>query len=153
MGALENKIPPPIIMAVFLCVMWGVSLIGLTIELSTFTRGIVAISLLVSGVIFVAGGILTFKKAATTVNPLKPETASTLVTSGIYQITRNPMYLGLTLFLLAWSAHLCSVLAFCCVPVFVFYINRFQIVPEERALKEIFGAEFETYKSNVRRWI
>ncbi|MFT5100100.1 MAG: protein-S-isoprenylcysteine O-methyltransferase Ste14 [Planctomycetaceae bacterium] len=153
MQALENKIPPPIIMAVFLCVMWSVSFIGLTIELSAFTRGVIAILLLVSGVFFVAGGILTFKQAATTVNPLKPETASSLVTSGIYQITRNPMYVGLTLFLLAWSAYLCSVVAFCCVPVFVFYIHRFQITPEERALKEIFGSEFENYTSKVRRWI
>lgn len=153
MQALENKIPPPIIMATFLGLMWGVSHIGITFELGAWTRGVVAIFLLVSGACFAVGGILTFKKAATTVNPLKPETASSLVTSGIYQITRNPMYVGLTLVLLAWGAYLCSLLAFFCVPVFVLYINRFQIVPEERALTEIFGVEFEDYKSKVRRWI
>ena len=92
-------------------------------------------------------------RARTTINPVKPSSASSLVITGIYRLTRNPMYLGSLFILLGWAVFLANVLAFLLLPGFVLYINRFQIIPEETALSGIFGSEFATYKANVRRWL
>ena len=97
--------------------------------------------------------LLAFRRARTTVNPLRPERASTLVTTGVYRITRNPMYVGLMLALLAWSVFLASPLSLVGPVVFIAYINRFQIRPEEAVLTAKFGPVYEQYKSTVRRWL
>ena len=106
-----------------------------------------------SGVVTCTLGILEFKRAKTTVNPTKPGLSSSLVRSGIYRHTRNPMYLGFLLILVGWATWTANLLAFVVLPVFVLYMNRFQIKPEERALTSIFGDEFKAYCSETRRWI
>ena len=63
------------------------------------------------------------------------------------------MYLGLLLVLLGWAIHLSNALAVLLLPALILYMNRFQIVPEERALATRFGQEFAAYKSRVRRWL
>jgi len=105
-----------------------------------------------SGVIGIAG-VLAFRQAQTTVNPVKPESASTVVSNGIFAYTRNPMYLALLLLLLAYAIWLENMLAFVGCPLFVAYMNRFQIYPEERALEGLFGERYLVYKQKVRRWI
>jgi protein-S-isoprenylcysteine O-methyltransferase Ste14 len=75
------------------------------------------------------------------------------VTSGIYGFTRNPMYLGMLFVLIGWALYLGNALALLLLPVFIFYMNRFQIEPEERVLTTLFGPEFLEYASRVRRWI
>ncbi len=84
---------------------------------------------------------------------LQPERTSALVTTGVYRITRNPMYVGLLLGLLAWAAGLSSPVSLAGPVAFIMAINRFQIEPEEKALLAKFGPEYETYKSAVRRWL
>jgi len=133
--------------------MWGVSIYIPGIELGEALRVIVAALVALIGGFFCIGGVVSFRRAKTTVNPLKPETASALVSSGIYQVSRNPMYVGFALFLVAWAVYLSSPLALVGVIGFVLYINRFQIQPEERALAALFAAEFERYKNSVRRWV
>jgi protein-S-isoprenylcysteine O-methyltransferase Ste14 len=98
-------------------------------------------------------GAASFRRARTTVNPLKPESASSLVASGVYRVSRNPMYVGLCLVLLGWAVMLSNVLAYAIVPVFVLYMNRFQIGPEEAALERVFGADYVAYRARVRRWL
>ena len=98
-------------------------------------------------------GIASFRQAQTTVNPLKPDTATALVTSGVYGYTRNPMYLGMLAVLLAWAVFLASPAALAGVLGFWWYIGRFQIRPEERALAALFGSSFSDYTSRVRRWL
>jgi protein-S-isoprenylcysteine O-methyltransferase Ste14 len=98
-------------------------------------------------------GVVSFRRARTTVNPLQPETATTLVISGIYRVTRNPMYLGFLLGLLGELAWLGSPVALLAAPAFVTYLNRFQIAPEEAALRARFGAEFIAYTTRVPRWL
>jgi protein-S-isoprenylcysteine O-methyltransferase Ste14 len=105
------------------------------------------------GIAIAVAGILQFRRAQTTVSPLKPDAARRLVTTGIYAFTRNPMYLGLAVVLLGWAAWLGSAWALPGIAMFAAYITRFQIVPEERALRRRFGAEFEAYRERVRRWI
>jgi protein-S-isoprenylcysteine O-methyltransferase Ste14 len=97
--------------------------------------------------------LVRFRRAKTTVNPLKPEQASALVVGGIYRWTRNPMYLGMLLLLVGWAFILSSWAALAILPLFVIYLNRFQIGPEERALRARFGAEFDHYRERVRRWL
>ena len=97
--------------------------------------------------------VLSFRRAHTTVNPMQPSSASSLVTSGIYRYTRNPMYLGMLFVLVGWALYLANVLVFLFLPAFILYMNRFQIEPEERAMTALFGQEFLEYASRVRRWI
>jgi protein-S-isoprenylcysteine O-methyltransferase Ste14 len=105
------------------------------------------------GVLFVIAGVVSFRGAKTTVNPLQPELASTLVTSGVYRFTRNPMYLGFGLMLLAWCVQLESLWSMSLLVVYVFYLQRFQIQAEENALALLFEEEFIQYKKRVRRWL
>ena len=104
-------------------------------------------------VLIALAGVASFRQASTTVNPLNPENSSALVVSGIYRITRNPMYLGFLLLLAAWALMLANLAVLLLLPVFVWYMNRFQIVPEERALTSLFGNDYTTYCARVRRWI
>ena len=109
--------------------------------------------LVTTGLAFDVLGIMAFRASRTTVNPLKPERASALVTGGVYRITRNPMYVGMVFLLLAWAVYLSAVLPFAGIVVFIVYITRFQIQPEERVLTGIFGDEYSTYAARVRRWL
>jgi len=99
------------------------------------------------------GGVVSFRRAKTTVNPLRPEASAALVSTGVYSFTRNPMYLGMALVLFAWAAYLSSIWSLVGPVLFALYITRFQIVPEERALERLFGASFAEYKKRVRRWL
>ena len=98
-------------------------------------------------------GVISFRRARTTVNPMHPGAASALVVSGVDRFTRNPMYAGMLLVLLAWAAFLSSLLALLGPVVFVLYINRFQIAPEERALQSLFGSDYTAYQARGRRWL
>jgi protein-S-isoprenylcysteine O-methyltransferase Ste14 len=150
---LELKIPPLglVIIAAFL--MWlGVAYFP-TLNFRFPFQLPVAWVIGLSGVLAGGLGIIEFNRAKTTVNPARPESASSLVRTGIYRRTRNPMYLGFLLILAGWAIARGSVVAFVVLPGFVIYMNRFQIKPEERALTLTFGEEFKAYCSKVRRWI
>lgn len=151
--ALENKVPPPLVALVFGGLMGGASLGLPGLDLAWGTRLLLALPLIGAGLLFVLAGGISFRRARTTVNPLKPEAASALVTSGIYRYTRNPMYVGFALWLLAWGLYLASPLVLLGVQGFVLYMNRLQIAPEERALGRLFGADFAAYRQRVRRWL
>lgn len=97
--------------------------------------------------------VLEFVARKTTVNPTAPETATTLVTGGIYRISRNPMYLGLLCALLAVAIYLGTLTVVLVAPAFVWYMTEFQIKPEEKSLRQVFGKDYETYLGEVRRWI
>lgn len=147
------KVPPPALALLFALLMWPVSSLVAPVEVPFGWRVGAALALALIGLGFSVAGVTAFKRARTTINPTKPDTASSLVSGGVYRITRNPMYLGLLLLLLAWAAFLSNPLALLLVPVFVLYINRFQINPEERALSSLFGGKYAAYRKRVRRWI
>lgn len=133
--------------------MWGVSLAGPVLELPLLLRGAVFLSLFLIGGIFALLGKIELKRAKTTMRSSKPQDSSCLVTSGVYRISRNPMYTGLVFALLGWAAFLCSAWALAGIVLFVLYINRFQIKPEEAFLAGRFGTSFDEYRSCVRRWL
>jgi protein-S-isoprenylcysteine O-methyltransferase Ste14 len=116
-------------------------------------RHAVTALLVLVGLGFDVAGLLAFRASRTTVNPLRPHRASALVSGGVYRITRNPMYVGLLLLLLAWAVHLAALWPLAVLPLFVLYIGRFQIAPEERALHRLFGDEYRAYVARVRRWL
>jgi protein-S-isoprenylcysteine O-methyltransferase Ste14 len=151
--SFELKIPPPVLALLLLFVMWGISLLTPPIALPPFIPEVASRAVaLIGGALSLAGAI-SFRLAKTTVNPLKPEKASSLVRSGIYRFTRNPMYLGLLFVLLAGAMFLSSAWALVGPLAFVLYINRFQIAPEEKILAAKFGADYSAYCAKVRRWL
>jgi protein-S-isoprenylcysteine O-methyltransferase Ste14 len=153
MQALELKIPPPAVAVLMAGAMWGISLVAPLHEVPAFFRVAAALTIALAGGGFSLAGVISFRRARTTVNPMKPETTSSLVCSGIYRVTRNPMYVGLLLVLVAWAVFLSSAWALLGPLAFVLYINRFQIAPEERVLSAMFGTGYSTYKLRVRRWL
>lgn len=153
MNALELKIPPVAQVIVTAAAMYGVSKVLPTLKFSLDGSKALALGLTVIGLSSGIVGITQFKKAQTTPNPQALEKVSSLVTSGIYSYSRNPMYLGLVLMLLAWGLYLSHLLAFLLVPGFILYITRFQIQPEERMMSQKFGKSYQAYLSKVRRWI
>jgi protein-S-isoprenylcysteine O-methyltransferase Ste14 len=154
MRFLELRIPPPLVGLIIAGAMWVIaSSLPPLLPLPASIRLPAAGVLTLAGVAIALSGVISFRRAQTTVNPLKPETSTSLVSTGIYRITRNPMYLGMLAVLLAWAAHLPSVLALLGPVAFSLYITRFQIIPEERALHSLFGAAFVEYTHKVRRWL
>lgn len=148
---MNNKIPPPVI--ALIC--------GLVIYFSralfpkyVFTlTNFISILFLVLGLLMLITAVLSFKKYQTTVNPLRPEKASQLVTSGIFKFSRNPMYFAMLLVLLSITVKF-NILGGAAMSVaFVLFITTFQIIPEELAMKKLFGGEFDLYQKSTRRWI
>ena len=148
---LNNKIPPVIVVLVFAGIMALIAHYSV-IDFTAFIAYLAA-SLVIIGCAFCIAGVVSFKLARTTVNPNKPEQASKLVTSGVYKISRNPMYVGFAFILAGWGIWLSSLCALLCVAGFIAYLTFFQIIPEERALGKLFGQEFTEYKNKVKRWL
>jgi len=153
MNTLELKIPPPVLAMSLAFFMWLTSMFVEPLQMPFEFRLAVALALVAVGQGVSISGMLSFRQVGTTVNPFKPDAASSLVTKGVYRFTRNPMYFGLLLTLLAWVAFLASPLASFYLAVFVLYMNRFQIEPEERVLLSLFGTDYAAYKARVRRWL
>lgn len=150
---LELKIPPVALVIITAGLMWLGSRYAPRLNFELPFRWMIASVFGWLGFVICALGIVEFRRVKTTVNPTKPEAASSLVTSGIYRHTRNPMYLGFFMILAGWTAMTANLTAFLLLPAFVLYMNEFQIKPEERALKSIFGEQFRAYCSVVRRWV
>lgn len=150
---MNPLVPPPVVVAIIGVVMWAV---GRKLELGKFEAALqapVAGVLLIVGLLLMFVAVASFIAAKTTVNPLRPSRASSLVTTGIFRISRNPMYLGDLLVLAALAVWLGNVVNVVLLVFFIWYINRFQIIPEERALTNLFGESYVAYCSRVRRWL
>jgi len=153
MKPLELKVPPPAIAVIVAAAMWVLSRVTPSLPVPTGIRLILALAVALVGIGFSVAGVISFRRAKTTVNPTKPQLTSSLVRSGIYTVTRNPMYVGLLFLLVALAIFLSSAWALLGPAAYFFYIWRFQIAPEERALTALFGAEYTAYLSKVRRWL
>jgi protein-S-isoprenylcysteine O-methyltransferase Ste14 len=150
---LEARIPPPVVAAVVAAAMWGVSRLASSVDVPSALRSSAAAVILWVGIGFSASGVIAFVRARTTINPVRPELASSLVSSGVYRMTRNPMYVGVSFVLVAWALFLGSAWALPGPVAFVLYIGRFQVAPEERALQALFGNDYANYRAKVRRWL
>lgn len=152
MRALELKVPPVIVVAA------TAGLMALTARLIPmepwhFTDAkSLAVALVAIGALIAVAGVVAFRQAKTTANPMDPNASSALVSHGIYRFTRNPMYLGFLLALAGWGVKMGNLPALAWLVVYVLYINRYQIIPEERILESKFGQAFLDYRKHVRRW-
>lgn len=150
---LELKVPPVAVVLLLGTAMWATARFLPALRFALPAGGIAAAGLVATGTAVAVSGVVAFRRARTTVNPLRPHDASNLVTTGIYRRTRNPMYLGLLLALLGWGLFLHSIPALLMAATYVPLMNRLQIIPEERALTALFGAVFTDYQAKVRRWL
>ena len=153
MNALALKVPPVAQVIITAAAMYGVSKMVPALTFSFNGSTALAVGLGVIGMSLGVMGVTQFRKAQTTPNPQALEKVSSLVTSGIYGYSRNPMYLGLVLILLGWAFYLSHFLAFVLLPVFILYMTRFQIQPEEEMMARKFGKTYQAYLNKVRRWI
>lgn len=150
---LQLKIPPLLLAAVLAALIWfSTPLEPLVFNLASWQVWVAGI-LFDTAIIIALFGVIAFKKAQTTVNPISPEQASQLVNGGIYKYTRNPMYLGFLLALVAVSIYCQNPLGVLYCVLFVWLMNELQIKPEEKALQKLFGEEYRQYCLRVRRWI
>ena len=148
---MNNKIPPPIV--TLICGL------GIYFSRPFFPEYILSINNILSiFILFLGLGILfisaaSFKKHQTTINPLKPEQASSLVISGVFSFSRNPMYLGMVFILISISIKFNLLGGLLITSMFALFITKFQIIPEEAAMHKLFPKEFASYKENTRRCI
>ena len=152
MNALELKVPPVAVFLIVMVLMYLANAYLPSLPLLSIGKWVAGVLFVVSGIVGLSG-VYAFRQARTTVNPTKPERASRVVCSGIFRISRNPMYLALLLLILAYAVWLQNSVTLLAAPLFVLYMNRFQILPEERVLERIFGQDYLAYKQKVRRWI
>lgn len=153
MRFLELKVPPVLVGAIAAVLMWLTAWALPAVNLALPGRLPATILAALAGGVFAVAGIVEFRRARTTANPLKPANASSLVRGGIYKLSRNPMYFGMALLLLGWGIYLANPVCLAVLFAFVAYMNRFQILPEEKALEALFGEEFAAYRKSVPRWI
>jgi protein-S-isoprenylcysteine O-methyltransferase Ste14 len=150
---LENRIPPPLVALITGLSMWAIDLATPSILIPDIVR------FGVSGALFVAAALLgpfavaAFRRVGTTVNPVRIENASTLVTRGVYSVSRNPMYASLATFLVMLAVLLSNLWLLFGSLFFVLFTTRFQIIPEERFMQSKFGDAFLQYRKKVRRWL
>lgn len=153
MTSLELRVPPLLVVLIVAALMAAIAHLSYSTAILIPWRLAIVSTCVVLGALVATAGVVTFRKHQTTVDPLDPAKTQSLVTTGIYRISRNPMYLGFLLALVGWGAFLSNLAALLLLPAFVLYLNRFQIRPEERALSAKFGAAFDAYAASVRRWL
>jgi protein-S-isoprenylcysteine O-methyltransferase Ste14 len=152
MHFLELRIPPVALVIIFALLM-ALLAYAVPASIAVPAKPAIALSLVIAGGLVALAGVFAFRRHKTTVSPFTPEQSSSLVATGIYRVSRNPMYLGFLLALVGWSAYLANWVSALLVPAWVAYMIRFQIRPEERALAERFGQQFLAYCHSVRRWL
>ena len=151
---MRRGIPPLALVSLLAVLMWMAARAFPQAAMSLPGRSLISAATCVTGLVLCALGVLPFRRAGTTVDPTRPERASALVTTGIYSVTRNPMYLGMLLVIVAWGLWLANAVGLILAPLaFVLYLDRVQIPREERALAAAFGADYAGYASRVRRWL
>ncbi len=153
MKFLELKVPPVMVFVVFALAMGGASAAIPVGQFFIPGAKWLIMGLMVVGMMVTLLGVEALGKARTTLDPRFPDKAEQLVVSGIYRISRNPIYLGLFLMLVSLAIYLSNVVALLLLPLFIVYMNRFQIMPEEKVMSEKFGEAFAEYKVLVRRWV
>ncbi len=153
MKFLELRIPPPLVALAVGVAMWWRAGWQPTLPLAPWLRVTLLAAVAVPAIAIAISGVLALRRAGTILDPIHVDRTSTLVTTGGYGISRNPMYVGLTLLLLAWAIWFVAPWAFAGPVLFGLYTYRFQILPEERAMESKFGAEYIAYKQRVRRWL
>ena len=148
---MKNKIPPPIV------TLTSGLVIYFSRNLFPNHHGIMldvfSALLLICGIIIIRSAFLLFKNHQTTINPLNLSKTSSIVNTGVFKHTRNPMYLGMVFILLSVALKFNIYGGLIVILIFFSFITKFQIIPEEKAMEKLFGQEFKNYKKTTRRWL
>ena len=148
---MNNKIPPPIVTLAFgLMIYFSRNIFP---DINNIIFYVLSLFFIILGPFVLISAVRSFKAEQTTINPININNASSLVISGVFKYSRNPMYLGMVFILLALSFRFNLVGGILFTSIFIMYITKFQIIPEEAAMKRIFGEDFNKYKNETRRWI
>lgn len=147
------KIPPLLLLGIVALLMWCVAHLLPSASLPLVPWLVLWLSMALVGAAFAVAGVLAFRRANTTVDPRTPDSSSALVSNGVYRVSRNPMYVGFVFFLAAWAVAIDGLYGLVMLPLFILYMNRYQIAPEERMLESLFGDKYRSYKAQVRRWL
>jgi protein-S-isoprenylcysteine O-methyltransferase Ste14 len=150
---MHTRIPPPVIVALLAALMWLFNTGRRNTGFEFAPQTTLAITVAASALLLMLGAAAQMFIGKTTVNPLHPERATRLITTGVFAYSRNPIYLADLLLLTAWALWLGNLENIFLLGLFVWYIGRFQIAPEEKALAKLFGTAFEAYCGRVRRWV
>ena len=150
---MKLLIPPPIVGLIFAAIIWVCNMVFPSGHISFAGQLALAVVLVALGFSISVAAAISFKKASTQIDPREPSKSQSIVQTGIFRYSRNPMYLGLVFVLVGWVVWLGNWAGVAFIALFIWYISRFQIAPEEEALKPKFGAEYEAYLRKVRRWI
>lgn len=149
---MHRVLPPPVVVLGLAVAMWLIGqLPGVTLP-SFPGQTFLAVAIAGLGLTVMGLAVWQFYRGGTSVNPMAPEAATALVSRGIYRYSRNPMYLGDLLLLAAWTVQLGAPLDLAVLAGFVWYMNRFQIRPEEAALTRHFGDVYRHYCAQAPRW-
>lgn len=146
-------IPPPVVAAICGAAMWAVARYAGIGGINAAWLPVMAVIVGAASVLLMLAAVASFIAAKTTINPLKPANASRLITTGVFRLSRNPIYLADLLLLAAFAVWLGNGFNAAWLAAFVWYINRFQIAPEEQALTARFGDDYVAYCARVRRWL
>jgi protein-S-isoprenylcysteine O-methyltransferase Ste14 len=153
MASIDTRLPAPVIGGLAAAGMWlyarGAALV-VSDEPLPLALGL---ALAWASAAIAIAAFLAFWRARTTIDPFRPSRATTLVTRGVYRASRNPMYLSGLLLLLAYAARLESLVALAGPAFYAAWMTRFQILPEEAALEQRFGAAWRAYRARTRRWL
>ena len=153
MRRLECLIPPPLVALIVALGMWGAAYLMTPLSAPRWLMEDSAMALGTAGVALAAAGVLAFRAAGANINPHDIDRGEALVTSGVYRFTRNPMYLGISLVLCGYAAYLSRPVDLLGPVAFVAFLSRFQVAPEERAMRAKFGAAYADYARATRRWL
>lgn len=150
----QVRFPPPLVYLLplaatwFLDPRWPLPLFGGEWQRAGNVAGVI---LVVVGAVVMASALTRFRRAGTSPVPMKPTTS--LVFTGPYRRTRNPMYLGMMIAYLGGVLLLCSWWAVVFLPLVWWVMNRYVIAREERYLDAAFGDAYRSYRARVRRWV
>ena len=148
---LELKIPPDVVWVLVAGLMWLASLRTPKLDLPSPIRIGLAVVLTVVGIWFMVSARASLEKANTTWRPMSPGQTKSLVSSGVYRASRNPIYLGMLLVMLGFAVALSSLAALSGVVCLRSLHRPLPSQPEERALSSVLGDEYLDYRARVRR--
>lgn len=144
-------IPPPLIYVVGFLI--GLAL-GKLVPLTALPHRVawpLGFVFLAAWVVTWAGALPLFVRARTPLSTVKPVT--NLITSGIYTLTRNPLYVGWTFLYLAVAVFTSAWWALALLAPVAVIVDRFVVRREEQYLERTFGDQYRDYKGRVRRWL
>jgi protein-S-isoprenylcysteine O-methyltransferase Ste14 len=152
---MKALIPPPVVLLSCGALMWIVDAYLPSFRVAFPGNRILFWVLLLAGMFLIIFTIASFLRRGTTFHPGRRALAgaTSLMVTGVFRYTRNPIYLGMAIMLVAWAIFLQNVLALLGPVIFIAFITRYQIKPEEEALEKVFGEDYARYKARVRRWV